>query len=204
MIKNVVFDIGGVLIDFDPMRVLKEKGLFGDDLKKVLTATIGNPLWRELDRGVMKETDVIGKMKEGAKGLEEYIDWFFSEGVKEVVTLRDYSMSWFKALKERGQKIYLLSNYPTRLFEMHQRAVFDFLPLTDGRIVSGYVKVIKPDEAIYKMLLEKYLLKASECIFIDDMEENVKTAERLGMHGVHFTGYDTAREKVEKIIDAAG
>lgn len=201
MIRNVVFDIGGVLIDFDPRKAFKRYGLAGQELEDVLNATVGNKLWRELDRAVMDEADVVAQMKECVPKLGAAIDWFFDEGVKTVVTCRGYAVDWLKDLAKRGADLYLLSNYPPRLFEMHRQKEFRFMPLTKGRIVSGYVKVIKPDPAIYHMLLDKYSLKAEECIFIDDVLENVETANALSMHGVHFTKYIDTADKVLEMIE---
>lgn len=200
MIKNIVFDIGGVLIDFDPAKVLEAHGLSGAGLKKVLDATINTPLWKELDRGVMNAQDVIDLMKKGLdSGLKPYADWFFSEGMKTVVSNRRYSAQWLKYFKDRGFGVYLLSNYPVWAFEMHSKQ-FDFMQYIDGKVVSGYVKVIKPDAAIYNLLLNKYQLKADECIFIDDVAANAQGAKQVGMHAVQFSTYSDVFDTVLDII----
>lgn len=200
MIKSVVFDIGGVLIDFSPEKVLMAKGVTGGDLNKVLKATTGSAHWKELDRGVIDKDEVIARMKEGQGDLGKWIDWFFDEGIKDVVSEREYAVPWIKGLKERGLGVYLLSNYPVWAFEMH-KARFGFLPLTNGRVVSAYEKVIKPDRAIYELLLSRYGLKAEECVFVDDVEINVRAACELGIHGVQFASYKETFQAVDSIID---
>ena len=95
--------------------------------------------------------------------------------------------------------MYLLSNYPVGLFEIHSPH-FTFLPYTDGRVVSGYVKCVKPDERIYRCLLEKYSLRPQECVFLDDLAENVEGAKKLGIHGIHFQGYEDASTKLERML----
>lgn len=208
MIKNIVFDIGGVLIDFDPVRVLRARGLDGEGLKQVLDATIGNPIWKELDRGVMDEWDVIDRMKQAVTGcpgydadaLRGWIDWFFREGIKDVVRERDYAVQWVKYFKSKGLGVYLLSNYPTWAFEMHTK-FFSFMQYTDGMVVSGYVKVIKPDRAMYDLLLSKYSLKADECVFIDDVGRNVQGARDAGMCGIQFTDRDNTYLAICKLVE---
>lgn len=95
--------------------------------------------------------------------------------------------------------MYLLSNYPVGLFEIHSPH-FTFLPYTDGRVVSGYVKCVKPDERIYRCLLEKYSLRPQECVFLDDLAENVEGAKKLGIHGICFLGYEDANAKLERML----
>ena len=95
--------------------------------------------------------------------------------------------------------MYILSNYPVSYFEVH-KAGFEFLKHTDGRVVSGYVKLLKPDPAIYRCLLEKYQLKAEECIFVDDLKANAEGACSVGIHGIQFLSYEDANEKIEQLL----
>lgn len=201
MIRNIIFDIGGVLVDFNPAKVFARKNIGARKIETLLAATVGNPIWRELDRGVMDESEIIERMKKSApKDCAGDIDWFFSEGMKTVVTPFEYSTGWLKSLREKNFKIYLLSNYPKRIFEMHSETSFPFLESVDGKIVSGFVNLIKPDPRIYETLMREYDLRADECVFIDDMIENVKAARALGMGGIHFTSYVRAREALSAML----
>lgn len=200
MIKNVVFDIGNVLASFRPKEVLEEMGLEEQEVNAILDATVRGPYWVELDRGVMEETEVVAAMRNLVP--QEYLgdfDHFFAGETGKLVRSLPYAADWLKSLKERGYHVYLLSNYPVGLFELHS-PFFTFLPYTDGRVVSGYVKCVKPDERIYRCLLDKYGLNPEECIFLDDLEENIEGARRLGIHGIHFTGYENASAKLEELL----
>lgn len=200
MVKNIIFDIGNVLASFRPKEVLEEMGLEKEEVNAILDATVRGPYWVELDRGVMEETEVIAAMRDCVpqKYLADF-ERFFAEETGKLVQSLPYAADWLKDLKERGYHVYLLSNYPVSLFEIHS-PFFTFLPYTDGRVVSGYVKCVKPDERIYRCLLEKYSLNPSECVFLDDLEENIEGAEKLGIHGIHFMGYEDAKEKLEQLL----
>lgn len=199
MIKNCIFDVGNVLVDFRPEEVMSSLGITGNRLETAADATFRNQLWSELDRGVLPEKDVIDMMCRSAPAsAEKDIRLFFSEGGQELVTPFAYAAQWLRNLHERGFRVYLLSNYPSRLFEMHSRK-FPFMPYVDGKIVSGYVKMIKPDPAIYRLLLDTFSLKADECTFVDDMEANVSAASKLGIHAIQFVSFESASSQLDAL-----
>ena len=165
MIKNLIFDIGGVLVDFRPAGVLKDMGV----------------------------------SEERARVMRADYDRFIEEGKPYLTIPFAYSAQWLKQFHDRGYGVYILSNYPVSYFEVH-KAGFEFLKYTDGRVVSGYVKLLKPDPAIYRCLLEKYQLKAEECIFVDDLKANAEGACSVGIHGIQFISYEDANEKIEQLL----
>lgn len=202
MIKNIIFDIGNVLVDFHPQKVLEQMGFCREHIEAILDATVRSKAWVELDRGVIPEEEVIADMrKKVPQDVQAEFDRFFAEGRPDLVEVYPYVHEWIHHFRERGYKIYLLSNYPVSFFELHSSS-FTFLPLADGRVVSGYVRMIKPDAEIYYHLLEKYQLQAEECIFIDDNAANIEAANALGIHGVQFLNYEDASRKVEAILRA--
>lgn len=95
-------------------------------------------------------------------------------------------------LKEKGYKIYLLSNYPKELFAFHTKDA-DFMKDIDGKVVSYEIHVTKPNLDIYRHLLEKYSLNPKECVFFDDREENTKAAEELGILSYTVTSEEYLR-----------
>ena len=107
----------------------------------------------------------------------------------------DYSEKLMIDLKAKGYKVYLLSNYPDKLSDMHW-SKFKFLKQMDGYIISSKVKLIKPNPEIYKLLESKFGIKLSESIFVDDRQINVDAAEKLGMKGILFTGIDDLTKKL--------
>lgn len=201
MIKNIIFDIGGVLVSFEPDRVFREMGLPEEEVQVLFEHTAKSKYWKELDRGVLPKEEVFNSMVETLP--VEYRDdamKFFTVHIPKAVTAFSYSADWLKGLKERGYNIYLLTNYPEWLFECHWKSAFTFAPYVDGKVVSGNVKLIKPDHAIYKTLIKKYKLNPSESVFIDDVDENVNAAREVGLNAIHFTNIKAVKSELEKLL----
>lgn len=200
MIRNVVFDIGKVLVDFNWEKAAAETGFSEADIELMRREVIGNR-WDEVDRGVMTEEEAKEYIKEVLPGLEDKFDRFY-EKLDEMVPVRPYAEDWLKSLKERGLGVYLLSNFPEKLFIYEEEHNFGFVKHADGKIISSFVKLIKPDPQIYRCLLDTYGLKAEECVFIDDREDNVKAAKECGFNGIVFTGYEDACASLENLLGA--
>lgn len=201
MIKNIIFDIGGVLVDFRPREAMRRIGISEEKIPALLDATVCSPLWVELDRGALPEKEVISRMSAQYPELSSEINSFFQKGIKYLVKSCDYATEWLRDYKMRGYKLYLLSNYPSSCFELHCREnLFTFLELTEGRIVSGYVKQIKPERGIYETLLSSYGLTAGECVFIDDRADNVQAAREAGLHALRFTEFEETCRRLEPLL----
>lgn len=199
MIKNIIFDIGDVLVRFMPEESVRYAGVPEDEVENVLNATVGSRWWTELDRGVMDEEAVIEKMIEETPEYRKEIRKFFDEGKDMLVEAFDYSEKWIDEFKSKGYKVYLLSNYPESYFTRHVKNQLKFADKTDGRIVSAFVKCIKPEPEIYRLLLDTYALKPEECVFIDDRQENINGAAAAGIKGILFKNYEDAKEKLKAI-----
>ncbi len=200
MIKNVVFDVGNVLVCYRWRALMDELG-FPKDLQEVFAEKVfGNPFWIELDRGVIDEKDVIAKIR---GEISEYGDEFdrIWDNIDRLVEPYDYAVSMIDTLRKRGFRVYLLSNYPVSMFELHTRCGrFPFLEHVDGKVVSAYVKLVKPDREIYEYLLNQYDLEVQECVFSDDRLENVEGARKVGMKGILFENYEQAWAELEEMI----
>lgn len=194
MIKNVIFDVGNVLVDFCWRELMEDFGL-SEEVRKVFEKSVfGSHWWGELDRGVLAESEVVKMLREDNKEHYEEFDLIWSNRDKLVEPF-DYAVGMIEELKAKGLKVYLLSNYPKDLFEMHTKCGrFPFIDKVDGKVVSGFVQLVKPEREIYEYLLNQYDLKAQECVFLDDRRENVETAEALGMKGILFEGYEQGWE----------
>lgn len=203
MIKNVIFDIGMVLINFRYREYMTDLG-FSEEIQETFCKNvIENILWGELDLGVRKSEDVISEMKERVSEYPAEADAFF-EKIDDIVESYPYALPWIQELKKNGYRVYLLSNYPKELFAMHTNGKFTFANAVDGRIVSGYVKMVKPDPEIYKLLCMTYDLKPEECVFLDDREDNVRSAGALGFHTIHFHSYEQAKADLATILQENG
>ena len=194
MIKNLVFDVGMVLVDFVPYPVLKKMGYSDEVSERICKATVRNPVWKEYDRGVWSTEQVHDAMVQADPLLEKEIRYFLAH-MDDTIVERPAIVPWFCELKQEGYKLYFLSNYPHLLYEQTRKHM-PFLPVVDGGIFSYREKMIKPDPAIYRCLTERYDLKAEECLFFDDRQENVDGALRVGMKAELFTNIEKMQATV--------
>lgn len=199
MIKNIIFDIGDVLVHFRWKQVMIDLGFSETEIALLYKALFESRWWNEWDRGVIPEEEVMRHMKEEGKGLETQMAHFF-EHKGELVIQYPYVEAWMQSLKQQGMKLYLLSNYPMSLFELHAKNTFTFLPYVDGKVVSGYVKHVKPEPEIYTILLNTYGLKPEECVFLDDRADNVEAARKMGIHSILFEGFEAANQALERLL----
>ena len=200
MIRNIVFDIGNVLAAFRwEDYILHDLG-FSEEIVQIFGERfIVHPLWDAFDLGERETKDIIADMRSRVPEYTKEFDLFFDR-IVNIVESYPYSRLWIKELKRRGYKVYLLSNYPRDTFRLHEREKFDFTDLIDGKVVSGFERMAKPDPRIYRLLLKRYQLKAEECVFLDDRQVNIEAAVRLGMQGILFAGYEDAKRKLEIIL----
>lgn len=197
MIKNIVFDMGGVLLEFCWREQFEKKGISGALLERVANATVRDKDWNEFDRGVLSFEEVVDLCVDNDPGIEAEIRkvlTMFPDMIKKM----PYTDELIDALKAAGCNLYILSNFPQATYE-HSPKVLDFIDKTDGQIISYQYQVIKPDEEIYKLLLSKYNLNADECVFIDDKIENVEGAENCGIMGIHFTSIDDLMHRLRSM-----
>ena len=198
MIKAVIFDIGNVLTDFAWQEMYREKGLAGETFERVAKATVQSPYWCELDRGVMTFAEVLDKFVSLDTEMEDEIRRVLSD-THGIVTGRAYATPWVCSLKEQGLKVYVLSNFSEKIWRDCKDAL-EFFDYTDGGIVSYKEHLIKPDPAVYELLLKRYGLEAGECVFIDDLKENVETAIAKGIHGIVFETYEQAKKELNILL----
>lgn len=187
MIKNIIFDMGNVLIDFDPRKYVEELNIQDDaEKEKIFKATYLNYKSIYMDYGMMTDEDFVDHVVNGLG--EEYRDKI----KKLILNWTDYlhpieGMEDLVAeLKEKGYKIYLLSNA-----SFNQHNYWEKIPVHkyfDGKIVSCDVGEVKPFREIYEALYKKFNIKPEESFFIDDLIINIFGANRTGMAGYVFTG----------------
>ena len=199
MTKNVVFDIGGVLIGFRWKEMMMDHGLSGEEADSFARRVFDDPLWLEFDYGNIPYEEVRERYVRLLPDLEEPIRYFL--GHPELMPVPRPAV-WEKghALKQAGYRIYLLSNYSDVFLQAHVGGA-PFWKDVDGEIISCRVHVIKPDSAIYRCLLDRYQLKPEECVFLDDREVNVEGARKLGMKGVRVDSQEQLLEVLEGLLE---
>ena len=195
MIKNIIFDVGKVLVSYQWQPYLNTFGFDADTYSRVEKAIFLNPDWILGDMGTVTPEEWLNLMITKDPELEETIRKVF-EGFGAVIEKYPYTDKWIQFFKNQGYHLYYLSNFPE---DLHDKAYeqLKFLDDFDGGIFSWKVKCIKPDEKIYKLLLEQYHLKPEECLFYDDTAVNIEAAKKLGINTVLFR-QDIALQMLEK------
>ena len=197
-IDTVIFDIGRVLVDFQPdiplNRHVPDPGL----RSRLKAAVYSNPAWSEADRGILPEEEIIARFVAADPSLEKEIraayDWSW-----ETIRLFPYTEDWIRSLKSRGFRVFCLSNYSRRLQETTDREL-RFLSLVDGVLFSYACGLIKPDPEIYRLLFKTFDIRPERAVFLDDNRDNILAAEREGLHAILFTDYSQASEQLEAIL----
>lgn len=197
MIRNIIFDIGNVLTDFRWKGFLEDKGFSEEMIGRIARASVLTPLWNEVDRGVWSTEKLMQEFIKLDPEIEEELHRAYDD-VKGIVTKRGYAIPWIRNLKEKGYRVYYLSNFSHKVYEECREAL-DFMPFTDGGILSYRENVIKPDAEIYTRLLSRYSLRAEECVFIDDTPGNVEAAEAVGIRGICFSSKEQTEEALRKM-----
>lgn len=191
---NVVFDIGNVLIHWDP-RALYRKIFDSEDEVSWFLSTVCPPEWNlEQDRGRSFADAVVeasARHPEHADAIAAY-HHRWHETITHVI---DGTVDILGELKAKGTPVYAITNWNQDKFRETQ-ARFPFLSQFIDIVVSGDERLVKPDPAIYRMLLDRNGLDASRCIFIDDSLKNVAGAEAVGMKAHHFTSPEALRDRL--------
>lgn len=197
MIRHVIFDIGNVLTDFRWKEFLQDKGFDEAMIGRIARASVMSPFWAEFDRGEMDPEKLMQEFIRLDPEIEGELRRAY-DNIQGMVAKRDYAIPWIKELKEKGYGVYYLSNFSYKAYVDCLDAL-DFIPYTDGGILSYQDRVIKPGEEIYRLLLSRYGLKAEECVFLDDTPANIETAVRLGFEGIVFRTRGQAQEELRAL-----
>ena len=201
MIRNIIFDIGNVLTDFRWKEFLEDKGFDEAMVKRIAKASVQSTVWNEIDRGVWSMEELMQAFIRQDPEIEEELRRAYGD-ITGMVTKRAYAIPWIQELREKGYRVYYLSNFSEKAYEDCADAL-DFLPYTDGGILSYQEKIIKPMPEIYQMLIDRYDLVPEECVFMDDTVANLTGAEKFGIHTIHFRDREQAIEELRRLgVDA--
>ena len=175
MYKNIIFDLGNVLLSFNPMEYLKSK-ISEEKIQEVYKAIFQSEEWIMLDRGTITEKEAINNIIEKNSIYRDDISLAFEDWYAILKPIEE-TIKVLEDLKSKGYNIYYLSNFHELAFK-EVSTKNSFFELFDGGVVSYEEKIIKPEEEIYRLILKRYNLTPSETIFIDDTKVNVEGAEK--------------------------
>ncbi|MDD5805455.1 HAD family hydrolase [Blautia sp. HCP3S3_H10_1] len=198
-VKNIIFDVGKVLVSYDWEGYLESFHFPAEEEKLIGEKVFKSQIWNERDRGALTEEEY---RKQFAQALPpEYADDLEKVIIESGRTIeaKDYAETWTSYLKSQGYHLYILSNYSEYMLEQTRSTQMPFLKNMDGVIFSCEVKQIKPDADIYETLLSRFGLKPEESVFLDDRPENCEAARALGIHAIQFHDLKQAAKELEKL-----
>ena len=196
MIKNVIFDIGNVLLNFEP-KVYVQSKIIENKVEEIYDSIFKSEEWPMLDRGTISEEEAKANIINRKIENEDFINSVF-ENWYDILTPIEGSVEVLKKLKEKGYKVFYLSNFHLAAFEYVIKK-YDFFELFDGGVVSYKENLIKPEKEIYEKVIHNYKINPSQTVFIDDMKENVEVAIKQGIKGIVLENTKNLREELEKL-----
>lgn len=196
MIDTIIFDIGNVLTDFRWKEFLDSFG-FSDEIKiRIADAAMLSEAWNDFDRGFPEDV-VLNEFIKNDPGIEDELRLMF-KNIGPTLKEFDYSIPWLDELHAQGYRTLILSNLSHKSLT-ECSGDMKFLTHTDGVLLSFRIGKIKPYREIYDTLTEWYALEPGNCVFLDDKEANIITAEELGFHGIIYKGRSDALKQLEAL-----
>lgn len=201
----VVFDLGGVLIDWDP-RHLYRRMFDGDDAAmETFLARVCTLEWNARLDGGASWSDEVEELARRFPAERDRIVAYRERWPEMLGGAHEATVEILAELRAGGVPVYALSNWAADTFDA-TRARFPFLAWFDGIVISGEERLLKPDPRIFRVLLERFGLDPAATVYVDDLDANVEAAAALGMRAVRFTGADALRADLgaEGLLDGAG
>ncbi len=197
--RTVIFDLGGVLLDWDPRYLYRR--LFGGDMESVehFLANVCTPDWNRMQDGGRPFTEAEAEAVAGHPDKLDFILAWRNNFNEMIAGPIEGSVAILGDLRRRNVPLYALTNWSAETFAPQLKR-FDFLAWFDGIVVSGQERLVKPDLAIFRVLVERYHINPKEAVFVDDASANVAAARELGMHGIHFTGPEALRRELTALL----
>jgi putative hydrolase of the HAD superfamily len=198
-VRNVVMDLGGVLLEWNPDHLLTR---FEPDpvLRGQLRASIFGHDWQLFDRGRVTEAELLVRLVRCTGQTRELLVEIV-EAVRESLREKPETVALVRALQQRGFDIYCLSNMPGPIYE-HLRRRHAFWDVFRGIVVSGEIQLMKPEPEIYRHLLERFGLQPAESVFIDDLQANVDAAKGVGLHAIRFQNASQCQQDFDELLNA--
>ncbi len=201
MIRNVVFDLGRVLVEFDPAAYIGTFG-FPEETARALYGIVFGADWNLHDRGDYERIeDLRDALCRRHPAYAAEISAVLTGDWVKIHYLKADTAAYLEALKARGYRIYILSNLSAESYEFISK--YPFFRMIDGGVFSYMERACKPEEKIYRALLDRYALRPEETVFLDDNPDNIAAAARFGITGIVFSDILTAKAKTEAAIARA-
>jgi 2-haloacid dehalogenase len=193
-IKSVVFDIGGVLIDWNP-RHLYRKIFKSEEEMEWFLSEVCTYEWNVQQDGGKLFSAATAELSARYPEYRDKIALYYGRWEEMLGGELKDTVKIFNELKSAGMPLYALSNWSHEAFPVAYER-YGFMKQFDGIVVSGYEKLLKPDHAIYRVLMNRYNVNPAESVYIDDNKANAEAAAELGFHAIHFQSADQLRQEL--------
>lgn len=198
MLSNLILDIGNVICDWNPDGLVASVFTDPDEQAEALSVTVGNPDWLMLDRGTISVKEAIVRAQARTKLNPSGIAQVYENLGSSLTALPETFAAMHRA-KALDVPIYILSNMQTHAWE-HLERTYDCWSACAGVVVSCDTGLIKPEDAIYQHLCDRFLVTPESCVFVDDMAENIEAAREFGMQGVQLTNKHEGGQVVDVLV----
>jgi FMN phosphatase YigB (HAD superfamily) len=200
MVRNVIFDLGGVVLDWNPDRLVARFQPQAELQSAFKAALFGHDDWKAFDRGGLTEPELIDRLEARLKLPRSEVNALLDATRHSLIEKPD-TVQLIRDLQHRGIPLFCLSNMPAAVY-VHLQRQHSFWDAFSGIVISGEVKMMKPEPEVFLHLLETFKLRAAESVFIDDVVVNIEAAEIVGLHGILFKDAAQCREELERLLVA--
>ena len=194
MIRNIIFDIGGVLLDYNPKTYLDKLNIEEGKRKELNDIIFHNQKWKDCLNGFITNSELIEYLiKENLKYKNEIEQILSKNNLKYMLPPKEEMIEYYKYLKQKEYKIYLCSNITEDTYN-YIKDSFEIIQVADGGVFSCFENISKPNVEIYQKLIEKYNLDIEKSILIDDTKRNIISANDIGLKGILFNNIEDIKE----------
>jgi HAD superfamily hydrolase (TIGR01549 family) len=198
-LRNVIFDLGGVVLEWSPDRILES--YYEDPQMRAImkTALFLHPDWLQLDRGTLTEAEVLVRLADRTHRPPPELEGLL-EAVRASLHAKSATVALLTRLHERRVPLYCLSNMSSEMYR-YLRQRHSFWSVFQGIVISGELQIMKPEREIFEYLLQRFGLTAADCVFIDDSTANIEAARALGIQALWFQNAGQCEIDLERLLN---
>jgi 2-haloacid dehalogenase len=200
---TVVFDLGGVLIDWDPRHLYRSLFCGDHAAMERFLSEVCTPAWNQQQDAGRPWAEAVAMLQKQFPEYDGLIRAYHLRWSEMIAGEMPGTVAILRALHATGTPLYALTNWSQETFPIAEQR-FDFLTLFRGIVVSGSERLVKPDLAIYRLLVKRYGLDPARCVYVDDNATNAAAATLLGMRSIHFTVPDALAAELCELGFAVG
>jgi putative hydrolase of the HAD superfamily len=197
-VRNVIFDLGGVVFDWNPDHIVARVQPVPELRAALKAALFGHADWRLFDRGTLTEPELIERLQTRIGATRQEVEAIL-DAVRESLVEKPETLQLIRALQGQGTPLYCLSNMPASIYS-HLRRRHHFWDAFSGIVISGQVQMMKPEPEVFRHLLASFDLRPEQSVFVDDLLANIESARQVGLHTVWFKDAAQCRRELDQIL----